>query len=61
MPGKNFRPWRVTLDEMLKNMSPQKRKEFDANVLIRRQVLEEKIRQYNAHHHGQEIDESDSV
>ena len=61
MPGKNFRPWRVTLDEMLKNMSPQNRERFDANVLIRRQVLEEKIRQYNAHHHGQEIDESDSV
>lgn len=61
MPEQNFKPWRETLDEILKNMSPQERKEFDANVLIRRQVLEEKIRQYNAHHHGQEIDESDSV
>lgn len=61
MPGKNFRPWRETLDEILENMSPQKRKEFDANVLIHRQVLEEKIRQYNTHHHGQEIDDSDSV
>ena len=61
MHGKNFKPWRETLNEILKNMSPQEREEFDANVLMRRQVLEEKIRQYNAHHHGQEIDESDSV
>lgn len=61
MPGKNFRPWRETLDEILENMSPQKRKEFDANVLIRRQVLEEKIRQYNTKHHGQEIGDGDSV
>ena len=61
MSEKNFRPWRDTLNEILKNMSPQERKEFDANVLIRRQVLEEKIRQYNARHHGQEVDEFDSV
>ena len=60
MHGKNFRPWRETLDEMLKNMSPQEREEFDANVLMRRQVLEEKIRQYNVHH-SQEVDEFDSV
>lgn len=61
MPEQNFKPWRDTLNEILKNMSPQKRKEFDANVLIRRQVLEEKIRQYNTKHHGQETDEFDSV
>lgn len=61
MPEQNFRPWRDTLDEILKNLSPQEREEFDKNVLMRRQVLEEKIRQYNAHNHGQEIDESDSV
>ena len=61
MPEQNFKIWRETLDEILKNMSPQKRKEFDANVLIRRQILEEKIRQYNTHHHGQETDDSDSV
>ena len=61
MPEQNFRPWRDTLDEILKNLSPQEREEFDKNVLMRRQVLEEKIRQYNAHNHGQETDESDSV
>lgn len=61
MPEKNFRPWRETLNEILENMSPQKRKEFDTNVLIRRQILEEKIRQYNTQHHGQEIDEFDGV
>lgn len=42
-------------------MSPQEREEFDANVLRRRQILEERIRQYNTHHHGQEIDEFDGV
>jgi hypothetical protein len=61
MSEQNFRPWHETLDEMLKNLSPQERKEFDANVLMRRQILEEKIRQYNTQHHGQEIDDSDSV
>jgi len=61
MSKQNFRPWRETLDEVLKNMSPQEREEFDKNVLMRRQILEEKIRQYNTQHHGQEIDESDSV
>lgn len=61
MSKQNFRPWRKTLDEVLKNMSPQEREEFDKNVLMRRQILEEKIRQYNTQHHGQEIDESDSV
>lgn len=61
MPGKNFRPWRETLNEILKNMSPQEREEFDKNVLMRRQVLEEKIRQYNTQHHGQETDDSDSM
>lgn len=60
MPEQNFRPWRDTLNEILKNMSPQEREEFDANVLMRRQILEERIRQYNTHH-GQEIDEFDSV
>lgn len=61
MPEQNFKPWREALDEILKNLSPQERKEFETNVLIHRQVLEEKIRQYNTHHHGQEIDDSDSV
>ena len=61
MSEQNFRPWRKTLDEILKNLSPQEREEFDKNVLMRRQVLEEKIRQYNTKHHGQEIDEFDSV
>ena len=61
MSEQNFRPWRETLNEILKNMSPQECEEFDANVLMHCQVLEEQIRQYNAHHHGQEIDESDSV
>lgn len=61
MSAQNFRPWRETLDEILKNMSPQERQEFDTNVLMRRQILEEKIRQYNTQHHGQETDESDSV
>lgn len=61
MSAQNFRPWRETLDEILKNMSPQEREEFDANVLRRRQILEERIRQYNTHHHGQEIDEFDGV
>ena len=61
MHGKNFKPWRETLDEILKDLSTQERKEFDANVLIRRQVLEEKIRQYNTKHHGQEIGDGDSV
>ena len=42
-------------------MSPQERQEFDTNVLMRRQILEEKIRQYNTQHHGQETDEFDSV
>lgn len=54
MSEQNFRPWRKTLDEILKNLSPQEREEFDKNVLMRRQVLEEKIRQYNTQHHGQE-------
>jgi hypothetical protein len=58
---KSFRPWRETLNEILKNMSPQEREEFDKNVLMRRQVLEEKIRQYNTQHHGQENDDSDNV
>ena len=61
MPEQNFKPWRKTLDEILKNLSPQEREEFDKNVLMRRQILEERIRQYNTHHHGQEIDEFDSV
>lgn len=61
MSEQNFRPWRETLNEILKNMSPQECEEFDANVLIRRQVLEEKIRQYNTKHHGQEIGDGDSV
>lgn len=61
MSEKDFKPWRETLNEILKNLSPQERKEFDANVLMHRQVLEEQIRQYNTHHHGQETDESDSV
>ena len=61
MSEQNFRPWRKTLDEILKNLSPQEREEFDKNVLMHRQVLEEKIRQYNAHNHGQETDELDSV
>lgn len=61
MHGKNFKPWRETLDEILKDLSPQEREEFDKNVLMRRQVLEEKIRQYNTHHHGQEIDDSDNM
>ena len=61
MPEQNFKPWRETLDEILKNMSPQNRERFDANVLMYRQVLEEQIRQYNTQHHGQEIDEFDSV
>lgn len=59
--AQNFRPWRETLDEILKNMSPQERQEFDTNVLMRRQILEEKIRQYNTKHHGQEIGDGDSV
>ena len=61
MSEQNFKPWRETLDEMLKNISPQEREEFDKNVLMRRQVLEEKIRQYNTQHHGQETDDSDSM
>lgn len=61
MVEKSFRPWRETLNEILKNMSPQEREEFDKNVLMRRQVLEEKIRQYNTQHHGQEKDDSDNV
>lgn len=62
MPEQNFKPWRETLDEILENMSPQKRKEFDANVLIRRQVLEEKIRQYNTQSiMVKNVDDSDSV
>lgn len=61
MVEKNFKPWSETLDEMLKNLSPQEREEFDKNVLMHRQVLEEKIRQYNTHHHGQENDDSDSM
>lgn len=61
MVEKSFRPWRETLNEILKNMSPQEREEFDKNVLMRRQVLEEKIRQYNTQHHGQENDDSDNV
>ena len=61
MPKQNFRPWRDTLNEILKNMSPQEREEFDANVLMRRQILEERIRQYNTCHHDQEIDEFDGV
>ena len=61
MSEQNFRPWRKTLDEILKNLSPQEREEFDKNVLMRRQVLEEKIRQYNTQHHGQENDDSDNV
>jgi hypothetical protein len=61
MHGKNFKPWRETLDEILKDLSPQEREEFDKNVLIRRQILEEKIRQYNTQQHGQENDDSDNV
>lgn len=61
MVEKSFRPWRETLNEILKNMSPQEREEFDKNVLMRRQVLEEKIRQYNTQRHGQENDDSDNV
>lgn len=61
MSEQNFRPWRETLNEILKNMSPQEREEFDKNVLMRRQVLEEKIRQYNTQHHGQENDDIDNV
>lgn len=61
MVEKNFKPWSETLDEMLKNLSPQEREEFDKNVLMHRQVLEERIRQYNTQHHGQEADDSDSV
>ena len=61
MSEQNFRPWRETLNEILENMSPQEREEFDKNVLMRRQILEEKIRQYNTQHHGQETDEFDSV
>ena len=61
MVEKSFRPWRETLDEILKNMPPQEREEFDANVLMHRQFLEEEIRQYNTQHHGQENDDSDSV
>lgn len=61
MSEQNFKPWRETLNEILKNMSPQEREEFDKNVLMRRQVLEEKIRQYNTQHHGQENDDSDNV
>lgn len=61
MPEQNFKPWRETLDEILKDLSPQEREEFDKNVLMRRQILEDRIRQYNTHHHGQETDESDSV
>lgn len=61
MPEQNFTPWRETLDEILENMSPQEREEFDKNVLMHRQVLEEKIRQYNTHHHGQEIGDGDSM
>lgn len=61
MVEKSFRPWRETLDEILENMSPQEREEFDKNVLMHRQVLEEKIRQYNTQHHGQENDDSDNV
>lgn len=61
MVEKSFRPWRETLNEILKNLSPQEREEFDKNVLMRRQVLEEKIRQYNTQHHGQENDDSDNV
>ena len=61
MVEKNFRSWRETLDEILKNMLLQEREEFDKNVLMHRQVFEEKIRQYNTQHHGQENDDSDSV
>ena len=61
MHGKNFKPWRETLNEILKDLSPQEREELDKNVLMRRQVLEEKIRQYNTQHHGQENDDSDNV
>ena len=61
MSEQNFRPWRDTLNEILKNMSPQEREEFDANVLMRRQILEERIRRYKTQHHGQENDDSDNV
>lgn len=61
MPEQKFKPWREALNEILKNMSPQEREKFDKNVLMRRQILEDRIRQYNTHHHGQETDEFDSV
>lgn len=61
MVEKSFRPWRETLNEILKNMSPQEREEFDKNVLRRRQVLEERIRQYNTHHHDQKVDDNDGM
>ena len=61
MVEKNFKPWSETLDEMLKNLSPQEREEFDKNVLMYRQVLEERIRQYNTQHHGQKVDDNDGM
>lgn len=62
MSEQNFRPWRETLDEILKNLSPQEREEFDKNVLMHRQVLEEKIRQYNTQSiMVKNVDDSDSV
>ena len=61
MSAQNFRPWRDTLNEILKDLSPQEREEFNKNVLMHRQILEEKIRQYNTQHHGQDNDNSDSV
>lgn len=62
MSEQNFRPWRETLDEILKNLSPQEREEFDKNVLMHRQVLEDKIRQYNTQSiMVKNVDDSDSV
>ena len=61
MPEQKFKPWREALNEILKNMSPQEREKFDKNVLMRRQILEDRIRQYNTHNHGQETDEFYSV